>query len=42
MTNIRVAVADDHPIVLAGLGMLIRAEDDLEIVGEATSGTDAL
>ena len=42
MTNIRVAVADDHPIVLAGLGMLIRAEADLEIVGEATSGPDAL
>jgi DNA-binding NarL/FixJ family response regulator len=42
MTNIRVAIADDHPIVLAGLGMLISAEADLEIVGEATSGPDAL
>ncbi|MGH6753873.1 MAG: response regulator [Bradyrhizobium sp.] len=42
MTNIRVALADDHPIVLAGLGMLISAEADLEIVGEATSGPDAL
>ena len=42
MTNIRVAIADDHPIVLTGLGMLIRAEADLEIVGEATSGPDAL
>ena len=42
MTNIRVALADDHPIVLAGLGMLIRAEADLQIVGEATSGPEAL
>lgn len=42
MTHIRVAMADDHPIVLTGLGMLIRAEADLEIVGEATSGPDAL
>ncbi len=42
MSNIRVAIADDHPIVLAGLGMLLRAEADLEIVGEATSGPDAL
>ena len=42
MSNIRVALADDHPIVLAGLGMLIRAEADMEIVGEATSGPDAL
>lgn len=42
MSNIRIVVADDHPIVLVGLGMLIRAEPDLEIVGEATSGPDAL
>jgi DNA-binding NarL/FixJ family response regulator len=38
----RVAIADDHPIVLAGLSMLIRAEPDLEIVGEAASGPEAL
>jgi DNA-binding NarL/FixJ family response regulator len=42
MKLIRVAIADDHPIVLAGLGMLIRAEADLEIVGEAASGPEAL
>ena len=41
MTNIRVAIADDHPIVLVGLGMLIGAESDLEVVGEATSGPAA-
>src|SRR5882757_1173477 len=42
MKLIRVAIADDHPIVLAGLSMLIKAEVDLEIVGEATSGPEAL
>jgi DNA-binding NarL/FixJ family response regulator len=42
MKIIRVALADDHPILLAGLGMLIRAEADLEIVVEATSGPEAL
>jgi DNA-binding NarL/FixJ family response regulator len=42
MKIVRVAIADDHPIVLAGLGMLIRAEADLEIVGEAASGPEAL
>jgi DNA-binding NarL/FixJ family response regulator len=42
MKIIRVAIADDHPLLLAGLGMLIRAEPDLEIVGEAASGPEAL
>jgi DNA-binding NarL/FixJ family response regulator len=42
MKIIRVAIADDHPILLAGLGMLIRAEADLEIVAEAASGPEAL
>lgn len=42
MTKFRVAIADDHPIILAGLRMLIRAENDMEIVGEATSGPEAL
>ncbi|WP_375413209.1 response regulator [uncultured Bradyrhizobium sp.] len=42
MKIIRVAVADDHPIVLAGLSMLIRAEADLQIIGEAASGPEAL
>jgi DNA-binding NarL/FixJ family response regulator len=42
MNMIRVVIADDHPILLAGLSMLIQAEADLEIVGQATSGPEAL
>src|SRR6195952_6086006 len=42
MNIIRVVIADDHPILLAGMSMLIKAEADLEIVGEATSGPEAL
>jgi DNA-binding NarL/FixJ family response regulator len=42
MNMVRVVIADDHPIMLAGLSMLIQAEADLEIVGEATSGPEAL
>ena len=42
MSKFRIVLADDHPIVLAGLGMLIEAESDLELVGEATSGPQAL
>jgi DNA-binding NarL/FixJ family response regulator len=38
----RVTLADDHPIVLAGLRNLIEAEDDFNLVGHASSGTSAL
>ena len=40
--KIRAALADDHPIFLAGLRNLIEAESDLELVGESTSGQSAL
>ena len=38
----RVVLADDHPIVLAGLRNLIRAESDLDLIGEASTGNEAL
>ncbi len=38
----RVTLSDDHPIVLAGLRNLLAAEDDLEIVADATDGICAL
>jgi DNA-binding NarL/FixJ family response regulator len=38
----RIVLADDHPIVLDGLRALIKAQDDLELVGEATNGLAAL
>ena len=40
--KIRIALADDHPIVLAGLCNLIEAEADLEVVGQGNSGQSAL
>ncbi len=42
MNPIRVAVADDHPIVLAGIKALLEAAPDIAFVGEATTGTAAL
>lgn len=42
MTKIRVALADDHPVVLAGVKALIQAAPDIEIAGESTSGAAAL
>ena len=39
---IRVIVCDDHAIVRAGLGQLIGTFDDIEVVGTAGSGDEAL
>jgi DNA-binding NarL/FixJ family response regulator len=39
---IRVLLADDHAIVRAGLKELLTATGDLEVVGEATNGQEAL
>jgi DNA-binding NarL/FixJ family response regulator len=39
---IRLVLADDHPIVLAGLEQLFRQEPDLEVAAGCTSGEEAL
>ena len=36
--NIRVLLADDHTLVRTGLRMVLRAESDMEVVGEAADG----
>jgi DNA-binding NarL/FixJ family response regulator len=40
--RIRIALSDDHPIVLEGLRNLVRVEKDFDLVGEATTGLAAL
>jgi two-component system response regulator NreC len=42
MDKIRLLVADDHPVVRAGLKMLLGAQPDMEVVGEADDGSAAL
>lgn len=42
MTPIRLILVDDHDVVRTGLRMLLENESDLEIVGEASSGKQAL
>jgi DNA-binding NarL/FixJ family response regulator len=41
-TVIRVLVADDHAVVRAGIVSLLSAESDIEVVGEAVDGDDAV
>lgn len=42
MNKIKIILADDHAILRAGLKLLLEAEDDIEIVGEACDGEDLL
>jgi DNA-binding NarL/FixJ family response regulator len=39
---IRVLIADDQALVRAGFKMILDAEDDLEVVGEAADGVEAV
>ncbi len=39
---VRVAVCDDHGVVRSGLRQILDAEDDLEVVGEASSVKEAV
>ena len=39
---IRVAVADDHPVVRDGMRMLFASRDDVEVVGEAGTGDEII
>src|SRR3989304_6120520 len=40
--KIRVLLADDHAVLRSGLKALIDAEPDLEVVGEAANGREAV
>ncbi|HEX9705728.1 MAG TPA: response regulator transcription factor [Gemmatimonadales bacterium] len=42
MPRIRVLIADDHAVLRAGLKLLIGAESDMEVVGEAADGPEAV
>ena len=42
MSNIRVILVDDHPIVLAGIKALLQSAPEVVLVGEATNGIEAI
>jgi DNA-binding NarL/FixJ family response regulator len=41
MSSIRVLIADDHAVLRAGLRMLLEAQTDIVVVGEASDGAEA-
>ena len=40
--RIRVLIVDDHPMVRTGVRRYLEAADDIEVVGEAQNGTEAV
>jgi DNA-binding NarL/FixJ family response regulator len=42
MAGIRVLIADDHAILREGIRALLRLADDIEVVGEAADGREAI
>lgn len=40
--SIRIVIADDEPLVRAGIAMLLRAETDFEVLAEAFNGEQAV
>lgn len=42
MANIRVVIADDHPVARAGIRKFLEKEPDIQVVAEASSGEEAI
>jgi DNA-binding NarL/FixJ family response regulator len=42
MPNIRIVLVDDHPVFRCGLRLTLEAEPDMEVVGEARTGEEAV
>jgi DNA-binding NarL/FixJ family response regulator len=40
--RLRVLLVDDHPVVRAGIAGMLAAESDIEVVGEASDGREAV
>jgi DNA-binding NarL/FixJ family response regulator len=42
MESIKVMIADDHPVVREGLSAMLNKEPDIQVVGEAENGAEAI
>jgi DNA-binding NarL/FixJ family response regulator len=40
--TVRVVIADDQQLIRAGFKMILAAEPDIEVIGEASTGTEAI
>jgi DNA-binding NarL/FixJ family response regulator len=40
--RIRILTVDDHPLIIEGIANLIQKQPDMEIVGEASNGHEAI
>ncbi len=40
--KVRILLADDHAVLRAGLKLLLNAQSDMQVIGEATTGPEAL
>ena len=40
--TIKILIADDHPLIRQGLRVIIETQPDLELVGEASNGEQAV
>jgi DNA-binding NarL/FixJ family response regulator len=39
MSKIRLILADDHPLLIQGLVSILRQEENIEVLGQASDGT---
>jgi DNA-binding NarL/FixJ family response regulator len=42
MSKIRLILADDHPLLIQGLVSILREEENIEVLGQASDGSGAL
>jgi hypothetical protein len=40
--RLRIIAVDDHPVIRAGVRALLTGEADMEVVGDASNGEDAI
>ncbi len=42
MSKIRILIADDHRVVREGIAAILKSQEDMDVIGEATNGLEAI